>query len=119
MPSIIKIHAGDFKANDVGTYSWGKLRLPVKGKFFSEKLDAKSISHIEIATEENVKKWGAAAGWGIAGAALLGPVGLLAGLLFGGKSKDITFVARFDDERQMLATTDPATYKILLAKAFK
>jgi len=53
---------------------------------------------------------GGTAGWGIAGGALLGPVGLLAGLLLGGRGKNITFVCRFNDGRKILATTDEQTF---------
>ena len=118
MPSTIKIHAGDFKPGNVGSYSLGKLRLPVKGKWFAEKLPATELATIEIASEDNVKRIGGTVGWGVVGGALLGPTGMLAGLLLGGKDKEITFVAQFKDGRKMLATTDKTTFTALQAKAF-
>lgn len=53
-----------------------------------------------------------------AGAALLGPVGLLAGLLLGGKGTDVTFIAQFKDGRKMLATTDAKAFTKLQALVF-
>lgn len=77
-----------------------------------------TIETVEIATEENVKKLGGTVGWGIAGAVLLGPVGLLAGLLVGGRKKEVTFVARFKDGRKLLGTTDSKTFTTLQAACF-
>lgn len=55
---------------------------------------------------------------GVAGAALLGPIGLLAGLLLGGKGKDVTFILKLKDGRKMLATTDSKTFTKIAAMAF-
>ena len=76
------------------------------------------VEEVSIATEENVKRVGGTVGWGLAGAAILGPVGLLAGLLLGGKGKDVTFIIKFKDGRKMLATTDSKTFTKLAAMAF-
>jgi hypothetical protein len=58
------------------------------------------------------------AGWGIVGAVLLGPVGLLAGLLAGGRGKDVTFVGVHKDGRKFFATTDSKTYTKISAALF-
>ena len=76
------------------------------------------LRSIEVATEESVKRAGGTVGWGLAGAALLGPVGLLAGLLAGGRGKDVTFIAQLKDGRRLMATTDAGTYKKLAAATF-
>ncbi len=65
---------------------------------------------MEIAKEENVKRLGGTLGWGAAGLIVLGPVGLLARLLAGGRRKDVTFIAQFDNGRKLLATTDNKTF---------
>jgi len=49
---------------------------------------------------------------------MFGPMGLLAGLMLGGRKKEVTFVARFKDERKLLATTDRKTFIALQAAAF-
>src|SRR3546814_10870207 len=51
-----------------------------------------SIADLEPASEESVKRIGGTLGWGAAGALVLGPVGLLAGLLAGGRGTEVTFV---------------------------
>jgi hypothetical protein len=54
----------------------------------------------------------------VAGGVLLGPAGLLAGLLLGGKKTEVTFVAKFKDSRKLLATADSATFAKIRAAAF-
>jgi len=43
----------------------------------------------------------------------------LAGLLLGGKKKEVTFVAKFKDDKKMLGSTDSETYKTMMASIFK
>jgi len=111
----IKIIAGDFPEGNCNYendyFNFG---------FFSgiKPIHHNELEIVEIATEDNVKRLGGTVGWGVAGAVLLGYVGLLAGLLLGGKGKDITFVAKFQDDRKMLATTDSQTFKQLQAIVF-
>lgn len=112
----IKIHAGDFLKGANGSYNFGILTLPTeKHSWMGEEISCEQIQAIEVANEENLKKLGGTVGWGIAGAALFGPAGLLAGLLLGGKKKEITFILKFKDSRKLLATTDSKTYSKLLA----
>lgn len=118
--SKIKIHAGDFLLGD-GSFSptFGSLQLRTKEhKFLGEGIPLSNLETVEIATEENVKKLGGTLGWGAVGAVVLGPLGLLAGLLLGGKKKEITFVAKFKDGRKLLATTDNRTFTKLKAATF-
>jgi len=114
----IQVHAGDFLKAD-GQFSFGNLFLKTEAHcFLGETIPVTTIETVEIATEENVKKLGGTVGWGIAGAVLLGPVGLLAGLLVGGRKKEVTFVARFKDGRKLLGTTDSKTFTKLQAACF-
>ena len=78
-----------------------------------------NLEEVEVATEDSVKKVGGTIGWGAAGAVMLGPVGLLAGLLLGGKGKEVTFVAKFKDGRKLLATTDGKTFAKIQAAVFR
>ena len=66
-------------------------------------------------TEENKKKFLSSAGWGLVGAALFGPVGLLAGALAGGNRKEIAFAVYLKDGRKFLAVADPKTYQQIVA----
>lgn len=117
--SKIKVHAGDYKGT--GGCVLSTLTMPWQpGDGFSvgKTYQLSELDAVEAASEEAVKRIGGTIGWGAAGAVLLGPVGLLAGLLVGGRGKDVTFVARFKDGKKILATTDSATYKKLLAAVF-
>lgn len=119
------IHAGDFtkgkgviSANDLA-FSFTAAWAPGDGLLGkSNSFNKYDVEEVSIATEENVKRVGGTVGWGLAGAAILGPVGLLAGLLLGGKGKDVTFIIKFKDGRKMLATTDSKTFTKLAAMAF-
>lgn len=115
----VKILAGDYKGQ--GSFSWSTFSMPwMPGDGFSlgKAYSSRDLESVEIATEEAVKKVAGAVGWGLAGAALLGPVGLLAGALLGGKGKEVTFVAQFKDGKKILASTDSDTYKKILAAVF-
>jgi hypothetical protein len=115
----IKIHAGDFPQGS-GSVTFGIITFPwQQGDGFCPKtMPIADFQSVEIATEEAVKRLGGTVGWGAAGAVLLGPVGLLAGLLMGGRGKDVTFVGITRDGRKMLATTDSKTYTKIAAACF-
>lgn len=103
----IKVHAGDWSKSP--SFARGAFFFP-KGAFGVERIPADQLDALEEASEESVKRLGGTLGWGAAGALLLGPLGMLAGLLVGGNATRVTFVARFKDGRKMLATTDRKTY---------
>lgn len=115
----IKIHAGDWGENKVGHFTIGSFGLPKPGKFMPESIHKSQLSEVDVATEESVKRLGGTVGWGAAGAVILGPVGLLAGLLLGGRKKEVTFIAKFKDGRKFMGTTDAKTYTQIAAAAFK
>jgi hypothetical protein len=116
--ATIKLHAGDFGKGE-GQFLYGNFSLPRNGSSLSrETIRGHLLETAEMASEENVKRIGGTVGWGVVGATLLGPVGLLAGLLLGGKGKEVTFVARFKDGRKLLGTTDPKTFTKIKALAF-
>ena len=119
---MFEIHAGDFKAccNQIYRKRWkiGLFLLKKRGKFSREKIGVDQIDSLEIASEENVKRLEGTIGWGVAGGLLLGPVGLLAGLLAGGKSKDVTFICKFKDGRKFLATAPAKVYTEIMAARF-
>lgn len=114
----VKVLAGDFLEAD-GQYSLGSLILKTKEhSWLGETIPLVQLDTVDIATEENVKKIGGTVGWGAAGAIILGPVGLLAGLLLGGRKKEVTFVAKFKDGRKLMAQTDSKTFTKLQAAVF-
>lgn len=116
--SKIKIHAGDFIKSE-GQLSFGSLVLKTELHYIiGETIPTADLDTVDLASEETVKNLGGTVGWGIAGAALLGPAGLLAGLLLGGKSKEVTFIAKFKDGRKFLGTTDSKTFTKLQTAVF-
>lgn len=119
----ITIHAGDFVHGGLGVYrlGWSGYELILateKHRFMGESIPITQLETVEKASEENVKKIGGTVGWGLAGGALLGPVGLLAGLLAGGRKSEVTFTAQFKDGRRLLATTDSKTFTQLQSAVF-
>lgn len=116
--STITVHAGDFLKGDATLAFDNVIILRTEANFLGETIPLSQLETVEIATEETVKKLGGTIGWGAVGGIIFGPAGLLAGLLLGGKKKEITFVARFKDGRKLLATTDNPTYIKLKAAAF-
>lgn len=125
----LTIHAGDFEKGKGSIHppglTGGKavgVTPPAKAGEFTwtglGKHELLELAQIDVASEESVKRLGGTVGWGVVGGALLGPVGMLAGLLAGGRKKEVTFVAVFKDGRRMLATTDSATYTKLSALLF-
>jgi len=116
----IEVHAGDFRGNGMfmSVLGSGAFTLMSEAHPAGEGIPLTEVATVEMASEESVKKLGGTVGWGLAGAALLGPVGLLAGLLKGGNKKQVTFVCVFKDGRKMLATTDSKTYTKIMAAAF-
>ena len=114
----ITVHAGDF-IEGKGQISFGSMVLKTKEKnWVGEGIPFSDIDEIEKASEDAVKRVGGTLGWGVAGAVVLGPVGLLAGLLAGGRGKDVTFVAKLKDGRKLLATTDAKTFTKMVAANF-
>ena len=119
-----EVLAGDFKKGRRHHVARKKLlmrrswRLWKPWRLFRERVKFTSIEAIEEASDESVKRLGGTVGWGVAGATLLGPVGLLAGLLGGGKGTDVTFVCKLRDGRKFLATAKAKDYKKILAGAF-
>lgn len=114
---MFEVHAGDFKKGKDhqclpdAPLRKSKLLMKNEGSFFRESIELLDIAEIDIATEESVIRVGGAIGWGLVGSVLLGPVGLLAGVLAGGKGKDVTFVCKLKDGRKFLATAPSDVYK--------
>lgn len=117
MACYINIHAGDFAKGKKHHYVHGKFLMKTKGKFFRETIHSSQISKLEHATEKSVVSLGGAAGWGITGTILLGPIGLLAGLVLGGRGKKVTFICIFKDGRKFIGTASSNVF-VALQKAF-
>lgn len=86
-------------------------RIP--GKFFgSTSRDVtKEIIAVEQLTDENKNSVLGKAGWGTLGAVALGPAGMLAGLLLGGKSKEICFACRLSTGESFVASCSVSDFQ--------
>jgi hypothetical protein len=109
----ITVHGGDFKAG--ATQGSGTRFVVINQNNSQETITPAMIQSIEVANEDSVKRIGGTVGWGAVGALALGPVGLLAGLLLGGKKKETTFVAELKDGRKIMATVESPVYIALRA----
>ena len=118
---MFKIHAGDFGEKNQGFFRpYDKtFHMPKDGAMFRKiKYSIEDVEACEVASEESVKRLGGTVGWGVAGAALLGPVGLLAGLLAGGRGKDVTFILKFSDGNKALCTAKSKYFQEIQAALF-
>lgn len=112
-----KIVAGDYEGGQI-LLSLGTLTLihkNVKGSIF---LDKNYLKSVEIVTEENKKKFIGTAGWAIAGTALLGPIGLIAGALAGGRKKEILVACQLKDGKKFLAVVNSKVYQKMMQIVF-
>lgn len=116
-----KIHAGDFSTKRKGSFSFSTFHMPDADDIWGWKTHDYKPSDVEevaIGNEENVKRLGGTVGWGAAGAVILGPVGLLAGLLAGGRKKEVTFILKFKDGKKALCTSDSKVFTKIQASQF-
>lgn len=118
--SKIKVLAGDIE-NATWTFGFGVMNCPstTEHLFAGENIVLKEqIEELEVVDEESQKKLAGTAGWGLAGAALLGPLGAIGGMLLGGNKKQVAFMCALKDGRKFLAQTDSKTWVKLKALAF-
>jgi len=114
--SHFKILGGDFSKETSLLTTFGVLfQLSVPRPGFTLKSDTyelkDNIAKVEQITEENKTKVLSKAGWTTLGAVALGPVGLLAGLLFGGNTKYICMAVKLKSGQEFLAECDLQTYQ--------
>lgn len=112
--SSIQFLAGDLGKGSGHLLASGKVRIPGGSKDFS----MSAVASVEIASEESVKRVGGALGWGLAGAAIFGPAGLIVGGLLGGKGKDITFAGTLKDGKRFLAMAKSDVFRRFQAATF-
>lgn len=122
--ATIKVLAGDLDHGDwgfAGLFGQALMTKPStqaniwKGETIDLKLNAENIEALD---EEKVKKLAGTAGWGLAGAVLLGPLGAIGGMLLGGNKKQVTFACYLSDGRKFMATTDSKTWTKIMAAKF-
>ena len=122
--STIKIMAGDLDTGAwdfVGMFGVAVMTKaitrdnPATGERYSFQRDVESVDALD---SDRVKKLGGTLGWGVAGGAILGPLGAIGGMLLGGNKKEVTFTGILKDGRKFMAVTDDKTWKKILAAMF-
>ncbi len=122
--STIKVMAGDLDKGSwqfVGMFGAATMTRAstTKSLWKGESINLKTeAENIEQLNEEKVKKLAGTAGWGIAGAVLLGPLGAIGGMLLGGNKKEVAFACYLKDGRKFMATTDGKTWQKIAAARF-
>ena len=113
-----KLLGGDYEKYDA-MFSSGKFIFTPKGKFTGGKTYGKTnIEMVKQMDEENKKKVLGTLGWGTAGLVALGPLGAIGGMLIGGKSKKVIFVAKFSDGKKIMGQTDGKLFNKIRAATF-
>ena len=110
----MKYIAGDFPQNTtigLGQLVWGW------GNSKCVKINDHLIS-AEVLTEESKTSIMGKAGWGAVGAIALGPLGLLAGVLGGGHSKEVCVACELDDGRKFIATASASEHRDMVKSVF-
>ncbi|AIL62335.1 hypothetical protein [Pseudomonas alkylphenolica] len=106
----LSVQSGDFLQGE-GEYSNGSLTLKTaRSPFPGETIPLTRIKDMKNANQETNTSLRGAIGWGMAGALVAGPIGLLAGLRLGGKEEEVTFIATFKDGRKLMTIADSKTY---------
>jgi hypothetical protein len=113
--SKITVLSGDFLTGDAECSDRSFTLKAVLNPSRSLKVPISQLETLEFESEQSVKNSGSAIRWGLAGALLLGPAGLVAGLLLCSKEKEVTFYAKFKDGRSFLAATDSDTFSEISA----
>ena len=116
---MFKIVGGDFPKNTNFQDVFGRIVLTnIEGWSSKETILNNNIEKIELMTEEKAKSFLGAAGLGIVGGLVLGPLGALAGVLAGGNKKEICFACYLKDGKKFMAVSDAKTYQKIAALAF-
>jgi hypothetical protein len=111
----IMVHGGDLrKGKGFYYHGWFSKKIYLRGFLFWKKRSVNDIDTIEIITDDMVKGGMGKVGSAAVGTLLLGPLGLIAGAIIGGKQKkEITFVVEFSDGKSFIASSDVPTFQKL------
>ena len=111
--------AGDWGKGGNAQFTSNVFILPVPNSWGKrENINVAQVLELSVATEENLKKMAGSVGWGLVGGLALGPIGLVAGLLAGGRKKEVTFICKFKDGRKILAKADNKVFEKIQAGCF-
>ena len=78
-----------------------------------------SVEEIQEITDENKVKVLGAAGWGALGGLALRPLGLIAGMVLGGRGKVVVCAVKFKDGKQALLEVNQKEWTNIVAARFQ
>lgn len=110
--SSLKYIAGDFPEGTRASERDGRIVLTAPDGQFVTVNDAMSAA--QVVTEENKQEIIPKVGWGIAGLAAFGPLGALAGLVLGGRGKEVCALCTLRDGRRFMVLCSPSLYQGLV-----
>ena len=123
--SEVTVHAGDFPnkgrfGHTVAYFNGTHFQFPRPGRWAAGRSTITELVSVEVVTEQDLVEGIGPVGRGLVGLGLSGGVGLVVGPFLGGSGhrKIVTFVARFDDGRELLGTSDMATFLAMKAAVF-
>jgi hypothetical protein len=101
-----------FSGNGIRAVDKMKWSLPVVHKYHIKH----GLIELALADESSGVKVLGAAGWGAAGALIAGPLGAVVGGILGGRGENVTFVAKFRDEKTMVGQVPKKVWVKMLAE---
>ncbi len=128
----MKVLAGDFQtrtgsgaqANFIYSHPIGQFTFPDPNKelwFWPRHVTyyMDSVEEIQEITDENKVKVLGVAGWGALGGLALGPLGLIAGMVLGGRGKVVVCAVKFKDGKQALLEVNQKEWTNIVAARFQ
>lgn len=112
----MKVLAGDWREGCEAKIMFKQIVF--QNSLLGESVFLNQIEQFDIITENNHASIPAKLGWGAAGAVVLGPIGLLAGVLGGGNKRERIMSIKFKDGRKVLLRGDAKDAEKLAAATF-
>ncbi|KQQ36723.1 hypothetical protein ASG19_10005 [Rhizobium sp. Leaf306] len=118
----IKVLAGDWEPGTACIFEpafFGKPDRIRLARVFGPEYPADEVVSIHVVTEQNSTSILKKAGWGLIGSAVLGPVGLLAGVLGGGNRHEKIVAIEFADGKRALLQCGAKSYGDIMRLSFR
>jgi len=111
----IKIIAGDIPAGDCVISCHQELKVVIIVPLGGKDSYTLHLKRVEQLTAEKIKTLSGTAGWGVVGAALLGPLGAIGGMLLGGNKTEMSFLCETEEGVSFLGVSNVKVYQELVA----